>query len=167
MIYRKYKFLIIQFIAVLLLLSMCSCVFIGLIGLKFYMFNDIDECKKIEENASEDAVVEILDASDDKCLKGIEYETFYGYSYKSKAFDFKLFAYEFSNNEKAQKYYKNVTGRTEERDAYFFDSSGLTQFRRIVVDNNKVYAVYSSPGEYPKANEYLSQVFSKVLFEDW
>ena len=123
----------------LLTLSLCAC---GPRGIDVNMFADMDECLSIESIKADEAKVEIFDpAEKDKNLKKLEVEESFGCKYSSDDFTFKLYAYIFPDSDSAMKYFENETGKDRDPNPTFSDVSGMSQYRRITVSENKAYIV--------------------------
>ena len=122
----------------LLLFSLCSC---KTIEIDVHMFSNIKECQVIE-SLNDNANVKIIASPDeDKYFKDLQFQNFFGCEYTSDDLTFELFAYEFSNADMAMSYFENSTGKGEDPNSTFCDSTGMLWFKRIVVKENKAYAV--------------------------
>jgi len=75
-----------------------------------------------------------------------------------------IFAYEFENWQNANEYFENVTGRHNENRMTFSDVSGMSEFRRVVLYDNKSYLVCSGVKDREKVIEILNSIFSIDLY---
>ena len=97
----------------LLFLLTISC---GKRSTDVYIFEDINECSNISNlTYSNGYVIEYENPNDDKYLKNLVYNDFYVAVYESEELRFEIFAYEFDSYESAKKYFKNATGKKEEK----------------------------------------------------
>lgn len=148
-----------------LLLSCCSCSAPSDIHIN--IFSNISECQEIA--TAPNATVEVYNSpSQDKNLKGIKYETFFGCNYLSDDFAFELFAYEFSNSTGAMDYFENITGKSNDPPTTFSESSGMTTSRRVVVDENRAYIVLCKNKHKDAVFEFINSCFSVNVFHiEW
>ena len=129
-----------------------------------HIFSDINECQNITNLKSDNADVEIYDfPKKDKNIKKLKYQEFFGCKYTSDDFSFELFAYEFSSVDMAMSYFINFTGKENDPNPTFCDSSGMFWFERIVVKENKAYAVRCKKEYKDKMIELINSCFKEEI----
>ena len=144
----------------LVVLTLISCV---PDNMNFYIFESIEECEEIAEYA-ENSTIEKYDTPEtDKYLGSLEYEAFYAARYQSRDLSFVIYAYEFTNAETAQKYFKNATGKPDGYQTNFVSSKGSGVFDIAVLDGNKAYYAKSNASCATELEALLGTVFSKKL----
>ena len=145
------------FLIFCVVISCCSC---GFKGHVYYIFSDISECDKIDEQKQENAEITLLETSTDKYLKDLCYIDSFACDYSSSELKFTIYAYEFSSNEDAMQYFENTTGKSNQPDTSYSASKGMFNFKLEVVDGNKAYRV-TSPLKYDEELlSFLATVFS-------
>ena len=145
------------------LLLFCSC---DGSNMNVCIFNDIQECNNIDTNKDKGVSVQIMETPDlDIYLGDIAYEDFYGCNYVSSEFNFRLFAYEFIHIAAANEYFHSVTGKTNTLDKHFSDVAGITEFRRIVLNQNRVFVIYTTPSQADNVIEFINSVFTENIVE--
>ena len=158
MLHNKAKLTVSFLLIFLLLFSLCSC---RTFEIDVNIFSNIEECKDIENLKSDNADVEIYDSTmEDKYLKNLKFQGSFGCKYTSDDLTFELFAYEFSSVDMAMSYFKNSTGKGNDPNPTFSDSSGAFLFERIVIKENKAYAVRCKKDEKEKLIDFLNSWFS-------
>ena len=129
-----------------------------------YMFADISECSNIGNLEYEGGTLTEYDTPNgDKYLKKLQYNDFFAAKYESDKVDFKIFAYQFDNSETAQKYFINATGKDVDLETNFSASTGLFEYRLIVIDGVYAYTVFAPSSKYDEIEEVLSIVFTQKL----
>ena len=132
----------------------------------FYIFESIDECRKIEENKSSSAVITpLLSAEKDKYIGTLSYEEFYGIQYCSDEFDFVLYAYRFCDMETAKTYFCQHQSHRErpQKDQSFFGSGNFSNFALTVFCGENAYTVYSNTDDEVNIRLFLGKAFSKTV----
>lgn len=156
-----YRVFLICFV-VLLACSLSAC---EEVETNVYMYSSIQECNAITYVKAEDAVVTIYeDSSQDKYIEGIDYAAYFGCKYYSETMQFELFAYEFSDEDAAGTYFKNVTGKKNTSQKNYSDNTGIATYRRIALQDNKVYVVRSPKKDAVEVCEFINQIFSNQIF---
>lgn len=131
----------------------------------FYIFENISECYKFNNDNKAD-ITEYDTPGGDKHLEKIKYSEFYAAKYKSEELEFEIFAYEFETESDAKAYFKNATGKSSEKDANFSSSTGTFGSSEITVFKMKnAYTVYVSPEYLEAAKEFLMSSFSENVVE--
>lgn len=153
------KFII--FLIFLLLLNLCSC---KTSEIDVHIFSSIEECQGLKDDDSEVKIYE--DTNDDKNLKNLEFQEFFGCKYSSDDLSFELFAYVFSNPETAMRYFVNKTGRTNNTNPTFLSSGGMSYYSRIVVSENKAYVVYCKNSDSEEVIKFINSRFSVDITDD-
>ena len=130
-------------------------------ALKLDMFATLTECQNIETQAEDGATIVSVDAlTDDDSIGDLQPLQSYGINYKSKTMAFDLFAYEFATQEDAFAYFENATGKDQQPAVSFSTSTGLEQYRCIVIDHTKVYQVVCAKEERDAVTAYINDCFS-------
>ena len=126
------------------------------------MFNDIDDLKSIlsVENAR---IIVYDNSNEDVHSKNLTFKEYFGFNFQSKNINFKMFAYEFDNQETAHKYFENATGVKNERETTFLYSSGMKQFKGIVAHQNKAYALYTNASESEEVLNFIKTYLPEKL----
>ena len=145
----------------IVMLVMSAC---GKYELDVCIFESIDECRSLASFGDEDFRVEVYALPDDGYLNGIDYEDFFACRYCDEGVQFEIFAYEFENWQNANEYFENVTGRHNENRMTFSDVSGMSEFIRFVLYDNKSYLVCSGVKNREKVIEILNSIFSIDLY---
>lgn len=128
-----------------------------------YIFENISECKKIHQIKSEDATVELYESPEkDKKLKNLPYTAFFAAKYSSSTLTFEIFAYEFHDEESAQQYFTNHTGKIVDLKTNFTGSLGSFSYDLVVIDGKNAYAINSSR-DVDKMHAFLGELFSKQV----
>lgn len=131
-----------------------------------HIFSDLEECRKIVLDNDDGVIITEYELPDkDKYLKDLAYNNFFGCDYDGKDFNFELFAYEFEDDGIAKKYFTNITGKNSDLDTNFSSVSGMSFYRRVVIDGSKAYIVHASKKDAEKAVELINTVFTKKLYE--
>ena len=152
------------FVCLVICVSLCSC---SVISVNAHIFSDISECGYFEDNLSENSEIVLYDNPDkDNNLKDLQYNDFYGAQYKSKKLKFKIFAYEFVDEETAKEYFENSAGRTCAGEKDFYISSNIFNHTIRVVDNNRAYVLFTKTIYEDAVNELLSEAFSVEFSSD-
>lgn len=129
-----------------------------------HMFSDLSECYTIESLGKVNEQIIVYDSPyEDKYIGKLEYNEFYACSYLCDELQFDLFAYEFSDHITAKKYFEAVTGKEDIRATTFSDVKGLRSYRRIVIDDNYAYAVYTTVSQADVVTDLLNQMFSRKV----
>ena len=155
---KKYR-AIVFFLLILLIMCFCSC---KLAPTDVYIYNEISECYSIE-NCPNESIIVYDQPSEDKYIKELEYKNFYGCDFTAKEFSFQLFAYQFENSDSANEYFRSVTGKKSSEEKNFTDVTSLFSYRRVVVDNENAYIVYSEPEDAAAVIAFLNGIFTKEL----
>ena len=135
------------------------------IGNDYRYFATMEECKNIELMKEDGAEVEVYETPEkDKKAKDLEYEQFYGCKYCSDTMTFELFAYDFSNKEDAQTYFKRHTGK-DGRDVNFSSSTGMFHFELRMLNEETAYFVKGKAKDEEEILAYLRECFSVSLDE--
>lgn len=151
-------------IILLLLLSLCSC---KTNEIDVHIFSDMEECQEIKGLESDNIDLEIYDSPvEDKYLKKLEFQEFFGCKYSSDDLTFELFAYVFSNIENAMEYFENGTGVSSDLNPNFISSAGISSYSRIVVSENKAYVVYCKKADKENVINFLNSCFSVDIIDD-
>ena len=130
-----------------------------------HIFENIEECKLIESNASSDAnIIKYDTPNKDLESLDLEYKDFYACKYISDDMEFEIFAYVFEDDSSAKEYFKNKTGKNQELSTNFSYSSGMSSFRGVVIDGNKAYCVLCKNKYKDKTLEFLNSVFKQQIF---
>ena len=133
-------------------------------GMDFYIFQDINECKKLESLDYKEVKIEYCESSDDKYFSSdMIIKNFYGAHFASAELKFDLFAYEFENKEDAKSYFKRATGKNDELDRNFLASSGAYSFKVVAIDENKAYIASTSNKYSKELQDALGTIFSVKL----
>ena len=128
------------------------------------IFEDIGECENLENSADPGTSVERYEGSEkDARSEGLSYSDYYGAMYSSPELRFEIFAYQFSSEEDAEKYYMNATGRACEDGTDYFVSSGFPHYSIVVLDGRKAYFAECFALNAPKMHEFLAASFSAAL----
>ena len=152
----------IPIILMLVLLNLYGCTSEEL---EIKIYSDIEECKNIVTFDADQAEIHIYDTPvKDKNLKDLEYRKFFGCEYIAEDCNFEIFAYEFDSSDVAMAYFKNETGKGNDPNPTFTDSSGIFSYRRIVVNNNMAYIVTCRNIHKDKVIDYINKCFSVNVF---
>lgn len=152
---------LVLFLIILLLLNLCSC---KTFEIDVHIFSSIEECQGLKADNAEVKIYE--DTNDDKNLKNLEFQEFFGCKYSSDDLSFELFAYVFSNPETAMRYFANKTGRTNNTNPTFLSSGGMSYYSRIVVSENKAYVVYCKNSDGEEVIKFINSCFSVDITND-
>lgn len=156
-IIKTIKFLLIG----LLVFNLCSC---RTFETDVHIFSNIEECQSIEGLNDNNTDLKIYFSPDkDKNLRNLQFQEFFGCDYTSEDLIFELFAYEFSSVDIAMSYFKNFTGKEDDPNPTFCDSSGVFWFKRIVVKENKAYAVRCKKDYKDKMIELINSCFKEEI----
>ena len=155
----KRAFLFCLIIAIALMLMSC-----GLEMDDVPMFSDISECKNFYSLQFENLLS--YDSPElDEYIEGLSYLDFYGAKCTSKDFEFEIFAYKFSGEDDAKRYFTNVTGKNVNLCTNFLISSGISSYRVVVIHRENAYMVKTLPRNAENLQEVLSQVFTLRISE--
>ena len=151
-------------IVLLLAIVQAFSSFSGISDMDVYIFQDINECKRLELLDYKNSEIEYYQVSEDEnySLEMIA-EKFYGIRFVSDELKFDLFAYEFENGEDAKEYFRRATGKKEELDRNFLVSSGLLSYKVIAINENKAYIASTSNKYSGELQTLLSEIFSVKL----
>lgn len=135
---------------------------------EFYIFESIEECDAIEKITENEADFEKYQNSDkDKNLKDLDYKKFFGGHFESSELEFELFAYEFYDAVTSAKYYSNATETEYEQfilgEPSINTSQVLNKARIVVIDEERVYVVYTSSADFDETIDFLGGVFQKRI----
>ncbi len=155
---NRYRRILLLFLC-FLMLFICSC---GKAPADVRIYNDIKECYAIEDQQYESIVI-YSSPSEDKNIKGLTYEAFYGCEIKNSDFAFEFFAYQFYDSTSAQAYFSAVTGKHSDLTTNYSDVTGIATYRRIVIDQEKAYILYCDNTYANAAVAFLNSFFSKEL----
>ena len=167
------------------MIGICAALFLGVVVAwfiyallhplprEYYIFQDIDECENLIPSDQADAHIDRYDTPDqDKSLKGLPYDRFFGMSFESSSLEYEIFAYEFEDADSALKYFVNVTGQNyeerlpldeEDENILLSASSGMLQYQVVVVCRNRAYLL-TAPNRYAdEINELLGNTFSQEI----
>jgi len=133
-----------------------------------YIYSDIAECKKIVEDIPQDSYIKIYEnANNDKFLQDQTDYSFFGCEYTSDDYSFELLAYTFSNNKDAVDYYTNFSRIRFVNSPAWHDSGGsFNNFKRIVLNGNNVYVLYTKTSTANDVCAFVNSYFS-VFISDW
>ena len=159
----------------LMLVFLCGCsnsgfnlfdMFDEFDSMELYMFEEIEQCEKIVENKSEDAIVTVMETpSTDKKLRSLPYEEFWGCEYASDEMEFTLYAYVFQDYDTASKYYRRAASRTSNDSIEFSISGNFFHYTNVMISDTRVCAVYTK-GKHEKATrDYLNSIFTELIKE--
>lgn len=147
----------------LILLNLCSC---KTENLDIHMFANLEECQRIKNMVIDNAEVIIYTSPvKDEFLKELEFREWFGCEYVSENLSFELLAYEFSNNDIAMTYFKNATGKKNDPNPTFCDSTGMRYFTRIVVVDNMAYTICCKKSNKENVVEFLNSWFTVDVTE--
>ena len=160
------KQMLIMLISLSILIILSSC---GAKKLEVNMFADLSECYAIELLETSDVQITLYDSPiEDEYIGNLEYANYYACHYLSSEVQFDLFAYEFYDQETAKQYFKNVTGKEDDRTVTYSDLEGFSSYRRIVISDNSVYSVYTAASDAEAVIEIINQIFSrKIVAVEW
>ncbi len=130
------------------------------------MFSTMQECQDIVSLMTDSVDVKVYCPEDknDEYLSDLTFEQFFGCYYISDDLSFEIFAYTFPSEQYAVNYFAYVTGKNNVPNPSFSDNTGLKSFRRIVVCENKAYALYCQKADKEKAVDFINGIFSdKIL----
>lgn len=145
-------------VLILVLSCLCAC---GIEPLDVHIFADINECQRIQTLMTMDAELKVFTSpQEDKHLKDLEYQEFFGCEYSSEELAFELFAYEFANGDTAITYFKNATGKENNPNPTFSNSSAMGVYDSVVVNGNKAYSVRCKATQKEKVTEFLNGIFT-------
>lgn len=146
----------------LMLVFLCGCS--GIIDREYRIFEDISQCEKIVENKSEDAIVTVMESpSEDKMLKKLSYNAFWGCEYTADDLSFTLYAYVFPDHDTACKYFRNVTGKRSDLDQNFSYSWQMGFPRTILLSDNRVCTIYTLHRHESATYDYLNSIFTEKM----
>lgn len=128
-------------------------------GRSFYIFSDISDCEKLEEYDGVE-VKKHDTPKKDKYLKDLKYERFYAGKISSEDFEFDIFAYEFSDEESAKKYYDNVTGVDIERNPAYLSSWGSFSGKLVVIHGKNAYILHTSTNNRNQVLDFIHEIFT-------
>ena len=155
------KCLLLYIIFGILLTSVISC---GPGSMEFYIFDDIDECKKIQQLEFENGKVnEYTSPSNDEYSKGLLYNDFFAAKYESKEVEFEIYAYLFDSEETSKSYFKNATGKDDDMETNFLVSGGIGLYEITVIDCEKAYTVFTSRSQLETVKKMLGEIFTIKL----
>lgn len=149
-----------------LLFSLCGCGLNNDGSFELYIFENIEECQGIVENKTDDAIVTLMETPDnDKHLKDLSYSAFWGCEYKADDLEFTFYAYVFEDNDTANKYFRNVTGKKNDLEKNFSYSWSMNTPRLIVLSDNRIYKA-NTIGKYSDATiNYLNAIFTEEIYQ--
>ena len=129
------------------------------------IFSNIQECASIAENTAENVTVTVFENPDnDKNLKRLSYSAFWGCEYKADNLEFTLYAYVFENNDAANKYFRNETGKNNKLETNFSRSWAMGQHRTIALKDTRVYAVYTKSKYAENTFQIINAAFTEVIY---
>lgn len=130
-----------------------------------YIFSDISECDYLL-TATDGAVILQTQTEQDKHLKGLVYENCRSAEYSAEELHFKIFAYEFVDEDSAKAYFHNVTGKNVDFDTNFSLSSGMFGYSHlIVIDGGNAYCIDSTAKDYKELEALLKESFTVNISE--
>ena len=128
-----------------------------------YIFQDIEECRKLALY-EDDATVTLYDNPNrDKNYREQSYLSFVDMNYQSKTMSFTLYAYEFENEDLAKQYFVKATGKKYDSDYYWSKSGGMTQYQIVVAFENKAYCLKTKLLYIKSVDALLAKEFSNML----
>lgn len=146
------------FILIFVLSCLCAC---RNEPLDVHIFVDIKECQRLQTPMTMDAGVKIFSSpQEDKHLKGLEYQAFFGCEYSSEELSFELFAYEFADEDTAMAYFNHATGKENDPNPTFSNTSAMGVYDSVVVSENKAYSVRCKATQSEKVTEFLNGIFT-------
>lgn len=161
---RTQKFLLVGCVSVVAITVLLVAIarFATLWNADVFIFSNIDECKTIENRSvGTGSFTNYQDSTQDDCLQGLSYISFYAGKYSSNQLKFELFAYEFDDVTSSRRYFENITGKNTERmEQNFSISSGMITARIVAYSNNHAYAVYCPTNNLPDVMQILEEVFT-------
>ena len=131
-----------------------------------FIFKDIDECQNLLSLSYEDGKTTVYNSpSDDNYLKDLTYVDFFAAKYESAELEFEIFAYVFNTSETAQKYFKNVTGKSVDLATNFSSSYGIGLFgvssaELVVIDSERAYIIHIPHNQLEKLEKLLGEIFT-------
>ncbi|MBR3778686.1 MAG: hypothetical protein IKL13_03045 [Clostridia bacterium] len=135
-------------------------------SVKLDMFASLLECQNIETQTADGATVTPINAlTNDESVKDLQPLQSYGVTYESETMSFDLFAYVFATQEDAYAYFENATGKDNQPEVSFSTSTGLKQYRCIVMDHTKVFRVTCAKGDRDAVTAYINDCFSVDLID--
>ena len=163
------KAFLISITVILLILAVAAAIMLFAFPNEFpdmycHIFRDISECDNFEDSEQGNVIVTKYDTPiKDKNIKELSYEAFFAAEYSSPELSFEIFAYEFSSDNDAKRYFCNVTGKNADLDTNFSESGGLISRTLVVIDNTKAYVVHTNTFQMEALKELLEQKFSQRL----
>lgn len=131
-----------------------------------YIFDDISECKRIEDLSFTNHKVSVATTTQgDKHLNSLSYQEFYNAQYSSDELNFEIFAYVFDTPLAAQEYFNSVSGNNCYMDINFYLICGATKCEYTVLRYEKAYHINGYTAEHELLLETLSQIFSQRLIK--
>ena len=156
---------VISLISIYLILFAIGNFYIGSHG-GVYIFESISESHKISELDCLGKVVTIYDSPDkDEGIEDLDYTAFYGAKFRSYELNFEIFAYEFSSDDDAQRYFENASGKSGGINPRYSSSGGFFSRNIIAIYDNKAYLIRTSLIDELKLSHELSEIFSIKI--DW
>ena len=128
-----------------------------------YIFQDIEECRKLALYENDATVTLYDDPNRDKNYRGQSYLSFVDMNYQSKTMSFTLYAYEFENEDLAKQYFVKATGKEYDSDYYWSKSGGMTQYQIVVAFENKAYCLKTKLRYIKSVDAMLAKEFSNML----
>lgn len=151
-------------VAALLLVSVGLIVLNYPFKMSIYIFNDIDECKNLDDYFDRHVTIINHDSpKDDKNLGNLKYTSFFAADCLSSNIEFTIYAYEFESSDAAKMYFKNGTGINIEREKGYNASSGITTFKLFVFAQERAYTVYCKNGDSKELIKCLQNAFSEKV----
>ena len=132
---------------------------------EYYIFSDISECDNLL-TATDGTVILQMQTEQDKKLKGLVYENYRVAEYSAKELHFKIFAYEFADEDSAKAYFCNATGKHVDFDTTFTMSTGMFGYLDlIVIDGRNAYRIDSTAKDYKELESLLKESFTVKISE--
>ena len=128
---------------------------------EYLIFQSIDECEAlIPEDQSGVKIERYATPDADKDLKGLPYERFFGMQFESDEMEYQIFAYEFETAAESVEYFQKITGKKDDMLTNFSAMSSWGTYRLVVIDGQRAYCVYTTPGQVEKLTQNLKEIFS-------
>lgn len=125
------------------------------------IFSDISECEKIKDfDFPAPEITEYETPNGDKFLGDLSYSHFFAAEYKSSELTFEIFAYEFETAAESVEYFQKITGKKDDMLTNFSAMSSWGTYRLVVIDGQRAYCVYTTPGQAEKLTQNLEEIFS-------
>ena len=125
------------------------------------IFSDIRECEEIKNfDFLDEEITEYETPNGDKFLRDLSYSHFFAAEYKSRELTFEIFAYEFETPDEAVKYFQKITGKKDNIPTNFSGMSSWGTYRLVVIDAQRAYCVYTTPGQAEVLTQNLKEIFS-------